>query len=528
MNRQYPLFLIFMLTSAVFFSVPMNADSGWPDAGRHAMDGIFYLDFLLEGGLFAPMEYAADYYQRYPAISPVMYPPFFGLVEGAAFSVLGISFWAGRLMVAFFLCWGSWGIFQYTKEWLGDDGGLYAALIFVSLPIVIYWSRDVMLETPAMALVIWSFHYFLKYLKEKKTKDVALCLVFATLGPYTKQNTIFIFPAFFVAAMLAKKINLITARPFLFGLILSFLFGIPLLIITFTLGQLNLEQSFGNLKESQSLVVHVSYYFKALPESLGLPFLILAAGGLYALRKSKNKEEIALLIAWGTIAYIQMTVIKIKEPRHGFFWIPVFAILASAGLKTGLSFFMGQKWQKSLGLMLILAIFLTNLFTCPNNWAEGFHAPAAFLKKQWEGRAVLINIHRDANFIFHARALDPDKKLRIYRSDKIFESRMIYPEWGVKSHIDSEEQIENALSSYGIRYLLLQAPMSNMTRVETLIRQAVKKEQFEEIEQFPITSPGSQAKLHLYRYNGPIENSPEIPAMHLPVIQKTIISGKLK
>jgi len=55
----------------------------------------------------------------------------------------------------------------------------------MSIQIVIYCSRDVMLETPAMAPIIWSFYYFLSYLKHGRTKDMIFFFIFATLCPYT-------------------------------------------------------------------------------------------------------------------------------------------------------------------------------------------------------------------------------------------------------------------------------------------------------------------------------------------------------
>jgi hypothetical protein len=353
-------------------------------------------------------------------------------------------------------------------------------------------------------------------------------MIFATLSPYTKQNTIFIFPAFFLSAILSKKSKAITNRRFFTALCLSFLCGIPLMFVTLKWGMLNIYQSFGNLKEPLTPLEHILFYFKYLPESVGWIILGMSAVGIIVLWQDRERlvqnstTEISVFISWTVLCYLQMVVIKIKEPRHGFFWMPIFAILSAVALKSVLSGISSKKWRQAVVIILILWIFSTNLVTRQMNWSQGFYAPAAYLKSHWEGNAVLINIFRDAHFIFRLRAIDTDKKFRVYRSDKIFESMAVYKEWGAKSLIHTEEQFLNALSKYAIRYLLIQDPMPLLTPVEELIRQAVKTDKFEKVKQFQVIYPDGKATFYLYRFNGSIDYPGTIPPIHLPIVGKTI------
>jgi len=102
-NAYFQTACLFILTITIFFSVPVKADFGWFEAGRHAMDGLFYYDLLLDWGLFSPVQYAQIYYQHYPAITPVMYPPFFGFCEAVGFALIGPYPWVARLTVIVFL-----------------------------------------------------------------------------------------------------------------------------------------------------------------------------------------------------------------------------------------------------------------------------------------------------------------------------------------------------------------------------------------------------------------------------------------
>jgi hypothetical protein len=235
--------------------------------------------------------------------------------------------------------------------------------------------------------------------------------------------------------------------------------------------------------------------------------------------------EISILIGWTALCYLQMVLIKIKEPRHGFFWMPIFAILAVVGLKSIQSYIPSKRWGRAFGAILIIGIFSNNLINSKINWSQGFYAPAAYLKSHWDGNAVLINIFRDAHFTFRLRAIDTKRNFRIYRSDKIFESMAIYKEWGVKPLISTQGEFLDALAKYGIRYLLIQDPMPLITGFEKTMRQALNTDKFEKVKDFEIICPNNaEATLYLYRFKGKIDSPGVIPPIHLPVVGKIIKS----
>jgi len=528
-NAYFQTACLFILTITIFFSVPVKADFGWFEAGRHAMDGLFYYDLLLDWGLFSPVQYAQIYYQHYPAITPVMYPPFFGFCEAVGFALIGPYPWVARLTVIVFLLFGALGLIKLTEDFIDKKTAFYAGLIYISFPITIYWSRDVMLEVPAMALVIWSFYFFIRYLREAKTKDIILSLLFAVLAPYTKQNTIFIFPVLVTTAALSRKFYRIWDRRFLLGLILAIISGVPLAFVTFKWGMVNLKQSMGTLQVTpMSKYEHVLFYINNLPTSVGWPVLILVFLSCFVVvfKKYRNrfisdssKLYMALFVSWSIFCYFQMVLIKIKEPRHGFFWIPLFAIFASLGLIFLTAKIKQRKLKICVELLFIIVIFTWNFANCKMNWSEGFYAPAQYLKNNWDGTAVLTNISRDASFIFHIRSLDNDRKYRVYRSSKIFERSMIFKKWGVVSFIENKEQLLTSLSEYGIRYILLEKNMSHMTQVEFLLREIVKNDKFEKVKQFPITYPDNELNsIILYKYKEKIFDPGNIPVIHLPVV----------
>jgi hypothetical protein len=521
--RVFAILPIVMFSSAVFFSVPITADFGFFDAGRHGMDGLFFADVIRDFGIFNPLHYVVHYYQHYPAITPVQYPALFPLCESILFMIIEPHPWVSRMLVACFLAFGAVGVMLISRRFMGKLHSLMTCLLFVSCPIVIFWSRDTMLEMPTMAMIIWSMYHFLAFMEKKKANDVALFFVFAILAPYTKQNAVFIIPVAVLSAVITKKSDLLTDRRFLLGLLLCSLFGVPLIYLTLRWNLFNLDQSFGTFGVTPMKPLdHVLYYFSNLPDILGWPILLLAAGGalIFALhfgfRKNSShyKTTSYLLLVWLLICFIQITLIKIKEPRHAFFWVPPFAILAGFALDRA-SLIMGK--LNFIVITFVIALFGWNLAHAEMNWSGGYMEIAQYLKANWEGSALLIDLHRDAPLIFRLRCLDAGGDMRIYRSDKIFEKMVVYKKNAVPL-IDNQDQLLKSLIEYGIRYVLIEKNFHFFTQTDRLLCELVQSEKFDKVRDFSVTLPDNKKNTYLlYRYRGALPVRASIPKIFLPI-----------
>jgi hypothetical protein len=69
------------------------------DEMYHAMNALFVRDFLVDLPIHHPVQYAYEYYAKYPAVALPHWPPLFYVAEGIAFLIFGISTWASRLVV---------------------------------------------------------------------------------------------------------------------------------------------------------------------------------------------------------------------------------------------------------------------------------------------------------------------------------------------------------------------------------------------------------------------------------------------
>ncbi len=517
-GRLWAFVLLAALCAAVLLSVPWDADPGWWDASRHAMDGAFYMDLVRQGGYSDPVAYAQDYYTRYPAIAPVLYPPLFGVIEAALFVPLGPHPWVARLAVALFLLWGAWGLRRLASDMAGPLVGLAAGALYITLPLVFAWSREVMLEAPAAAFVIWSFALGRRFLANGRTRDLALCLACAVLGAYTKQNAVFVFPAFLLATAVAGRARRLAERRVWIGVACAAIAGIPLAYVTLRWGTMNLNQAVGSLPVGEhSILDHVLYHALALPETVGWPVLLLAAPGAFALAR-RGRLDVSLVAVWMATCYVMIAVVRIKDARQGFFWAPPFALLAGLGLARLAHAIPLSRARPALVAAVAAGLMALDLSRAPMNWCEGFDAATKDLRDRWEGTALLVSVEHDGNLVFRLRALDREMRLRVYRSEKIFEEMYVYKSWGVEARIGGEEEICDAIRRYGIRHVLVEDDLRQETEVERMLRAAVRSDRFERAATYDVRYPGAQPRrLGLYRYRGELQDPPESPTFYLPI-----------
>src|SRR5271167_564181 len=140
---------LLLLTIAVvllFETSPRAGDFWWSDAPRHAMDGAFYRDMAHSLPVTHLKQWATDYYLQYPAVTVLFYPPLFALVEAVFFSLFGVSHTVAQLTVSAFFLAAAYGAYFLTKRWVGRAAAFASALLFVGIPAMALWGRQVMLE----------------------------------------------------------------------------------------------------------------------------------------------------------------------------------------------------------------------------------------------------------------------------------------------------------------------------------------------------------------------------------------------
>ena len=95
-----PIVFLTLLSLAAFFINHEFGEFWFPDEPRHAMDGVFFYDFIVDFPISNIVGYLEEYFARFPALGFTWYLPFFALTEASFFFVFGVS-----IVAANCTCW---------------------------------------------------------------------------------------------------------------------------------------------------------------------------------------------------------------------------------------------------------------------------------------------------------------------------------------------------------------------------------------------------------------------------------------
>lgn len=263
---------------ALLFSAPTNGDFWWFDAPSHAMNGAFIHDLVAAAPLRNPMGWAIGYYLQYPAISIGLYPPLFPAAEALVFSLLGVSHFAAQATVAVFTIFLALAIYNLASLRLSPTAAVGAALLFLGLPGIAFWGRQVMLEVPAMCFAAWSLFLLVRYMERGRAGYLYGCAFALVLALYTKQTFAFMAPAIAAALLWTCGWRVLLRREIWISVFGSAILLLPLAALTLKFGMMNASLAAGvdASAPARFSLQSLSWYAADLPAAAGWPVVVLA------------------------------------------------------------------------------------------------------------------------------------------------------------------------------------------------------------------------------------------------------------
>ena len=161
------------------------------DEMSHAMNGAFFRDLMLDWPWHNPIQYASQYYAKYPAISFPHWPPLFHLIEGV-FPGFWTSPWVSRLAI---LCFALMDIYFWYRiaEKLGPRyRAFFSALAIACTPFILVYERVVMLEIPSLATCMGAVYFWMKFQETERRRDLVLLTTFVIAAFLVSQKAIFL------------------------------------------------------------------------------------------------------------------------------------------------------------------------------------------------------------------------------------------------------------------------------------------------------------------------------------------------
>lgn len=517
--------LVLAGAAVLFATAPADGSYWWSDAPRHALNGAFVLDLLRDWPIDDPRAWAVDYYLQYPALTILFYPPLFPLIAAGAYAVLGVSPWAAQLTVSLLGAFAGLGAYAIARRRWQPAAAAGVGLLFLGLPEVALWGRQVMLELPAYAFLLWAAWCLLRYLDDHAPRWLYGAAALFVMALYTKQTVAFVAVAMAVALLAARGGRALVADRHIRAVSgLGLIALVPLVLMTLWFGSVNV-QSVTAVQDSPAArwqLASWTYYLAVAPQQVGWPVLVLAVVGLAiaaARWRSHRRGETTLLLAWLAGGYVFFSLISLKEPRLDLFVLFPLVVFAAIAV-TRLAGRLTTPALLLLGGTTLLQAAMWN----PVPYVDGYARAAAYVADIAEpDSTVLFSGMRDGSFVFNVRSL-PRRDLTVLRADKLLLSVAVRRDLGLAELAVDEAGFGDRLSALGVRYVVIEPRFWDDLANMQMLGRVVRSPQFEHLATIPVRSndPLAESAVEIYRNLAAVAAQPAALTMRLEMIDATL------
>lgn len=518
--------LVLICVLLLFAQAPHGGAFYWSDSPRHALNGVFVMDLIKDMPLDDPAGYAYGYYAQYPALTILFYPPLFYAISAPFYAVFGVSHETALLVVAMHYLALGLGCWRLARFWLPAAPSLAFALLVLWLPEVAFWGRQVMLEVPAFAFLVWSAVALMTYLRGGPVRWLYVSAALLILGVYTKLSVAYMGLVYVALLVQRDGWSLLRNRHHWWVTMIALVGLLPLVVLTFKFGQANVQSVAGvaDAVASRANWQGWVWYLQQIPDQVGWPLVVLALLGL-ALAVRRRRPALEFWWLSFALGYLFFSSIDLKEARHSVFLLTTvvfFAVLA-------LHLLVQARLQAFALAVLVLATACFTTFDRPVYFVDGYaRAAAEVARLAPPNGAVMFSGYRDGSFIFNMRAQENRRDVHTLRSDKLLVGVAVRRELGVEEKDLSEAQIADALNQQGVHYVVMQPGFWTDLEVMRRFERVVTGPQFQLVATVPTPAnhKSHETELRIYKNLGPVAQRPVRSAIELRIIDKTINTSR--
>lgn len=522
-ERLLAWLLALACVALLFMQAPHGGDFYWSDSPRHALNGVFVMDLIKAMPLDDPAGYAYRYYAQYPALTILFYPPLFYFISAPFYALFGVSQETALLVVALHYLALGLGCWRLARYWLPAAPSLAFAALVMWLPEVAFWGRQVMLEVPAFAFLVWSAVAVMAYLRGAHVKWLYLGAALLVLAMYTKIGVAYMGVVY--AALVARQHGwaALRNRHHWWVLILAVLGLVPLAVITLKFGQANVQSVTGiaDAVTSRTSWQGWAWYARQIPSQVGWPLALLGLAGA-AVAAWRRVPGLGLWVLGFAAGYLFFSAIDLKEARHSVFLLPTVVFFAVYLLHELLP----RRLANGTLLALVLATAGLTVWTRPVFYVQGYaQAAAEVARLAPQDSAVMFSGYRDGAFIFNMRAREDRRDLHVLRADKLLLGISVRRELGVEQKGLTESQIAEAINASGVHYVVMQPGFWTDLEAMQRFERVMASPQFEEVERIatPANFPAHESQLIIYRNKGQVAQRPKGADIELKIINRRVL-----
>lgn len=505
-----PTFVCILLVAHAIAFVPSEPFFN-NDESRHVMTGVYARDLIVDHP--SPLEirdYTERYYQQYPALGLIVWPPAFYGFEGLAFLLFGDSFLVGCLLVLAFALLACIYFFFLVRR-THDQYTAFAAVLIVGLsPLVFEFSDRVMLEVPSLAWCLMAAFHFHRFLDNQRKLDLALCCLATALTALTRFDGIVLGPFFFFWLLAARKASLLRRRSVLIGIACAIVAVAPFYYLTWRYAggaHLHAVKS-GTTPDSTGFLAPANFIFYPLsiPRQLGwaalLPLVVGFIGAFRAGQRTASWPYLALMLA----VYVTFTPLAEVEDRHAIYWVPALAVFVASGCRViAHALARGSRLHVALVGVVIIGIGVQT-WLHPRYHVYGYEDAARYVVEHNDETPVcLFDGFLNGDFIYQLRRLDPERRLWVLRGDKLVYSMLSDPHGGYQDNATTTEEVLRLIHRYDPELIVIEEPQVHFDVAGArLLRKTLREnpERFALEKVIPIRSDHPffrDHELHVYR-----------------------------
>ncbi|MEL6364784.1 MAG: glycosyltransferase family 39 protein [Pseudomonadota bacterium] len=503
----------------------------WPDSPRHALNGAFVMDFVGDMPLGDPTGYAYTYYEKYPALTILFYPPAFSFLLAPFYAVFGVSHATALAVVFLFYAALAAGAYAFARLWLPTWSALGVALALVAAPEVAYWGRQVMLEIPAFAFGIWSAVFFVRYLRNEKIPALYLAAAFLVFAVHIKLSIVFLAAPYAICLLMKRGVALFADKHTWIIAALALLGLSPLVALSVLFGQANVQSVSGiaDAEVSRWSLGGWLWYAEKIPSQIGWLATLVAIGGLGALAWRRYRpapgeaglQNAVFLGLWFGLGYLFFSAIDLKEARHSLFILPPIILLAGYAL---------TRWIRApiVATAACLALggfaFVSTLAVRPVLYVGDYDAAIARVADVApEDSVVVFSGYWDGAFVYSVRADAKRPDLSVTRADKLLLDIAVRRELGVEQRDYTAAEINDLLDRIGAYYIVAEVDFWTDLDQMAKLQSVLQSDEFIEEGRYGIGSRGRPGHtLVLYRNARDVSQNPEAVVNNLSIINRTL------
>ena len=518
------------------------------DSNRHVVTSIFFRDFIADGQFTDPKSYAEQYFEQYPALGLLVWPPMFHGVCGVAMLAFGTSVTVARLLILLSFTVSCWCVRRMARRVLDADRAAAVMILYSVLPIIFDYSRDVMLEIPTLALVMLSADQFDLWLRGVNRRNLYCAAVAAAFAALTRFDAVVLLSFYLAMFVLRGGWKQLRSRHVLISVTFAgCLVGPVYLIIAREMGSLHVRQAAvsvgGSVDGSANAFLaakNVWYYPSVLVEQSGWLVAALSVLGLLTSLRRGTRSQRSVFLALMLATYLTFSPLAELRPRHAIYWMPAVAFFAVCGLEQILALVnvnskngdgrlaetsfvrnsrsgevavparCGSVVDGCRSCISITAAAYGLLFasaagaslTLPAYRVEGYRAAAEYvLRHTSSGDRVFFDGWWDGNFTYQMRHLDPTRSRSVIRGDRLLYDFVCVPSTDFQLHAENDRDMLKMILNARPAFVVLENPQFFQTiKAAQNLRDLAQcyPAIFEPVEQIPVQSSITQfPKFHL-------------------------------